>query len=124
MTLTAPAQNRNALPLLVDEGLLQDGDTLVLCDWALRREVRGQWDPAQFMFQVVVDKPARKVRWRPDSTTPERLISAGSVADAIHRSLLGCTHAAGEVTPTGSCFTKGPRGPLLSHLARGAGLWI
>ncbi len=119
---TVRRRNRNALPLLLENDLLADGDVLVLLrERVFPHELREQWSPHDPLFQVRVDAGTRKVRWKPSPDDEELLISAASVAAHIE------SRATGEdrnySTAVAASFSKGPNGPRLEDLLQENGLW-
>lgn len=119
---TARKRNRSALPLLIENGLLDDGELLVLGqERVFPHTLRDKWDPHNTLFQVRVDVQSRKVRWRPTAEEEELLLSPAMVS--AHICQRETNEEADYTTPVGGSFAKGTNGPVLEQLLRDHGLW-
>lgn len=110
-------------PLLVDKGVLKEGDILWLLEIAFRSEHRHLFDPGDPMFSAEV-KAAHptKLFWRPTPESQPEEISPASLAHRICETLLD-EAVEGFGTGVANTYTLGKNGPTLEEVAAEHGLW-
>lgn len=110
-------------PLLIDKGVLKDGDTLWLLEIGFRGEHRHLFKPDDPMFSAKV-KTAHppKLLWRPTPDSDPQEVSPASLVHRICETLLG-EPVEGFGTGVANTYTLGKNGPTLEEVATEQGLW-
>jgi len=113
------------LPLLVDNGVLKEGDRLWLRKTALGPDKRDRYNPDEICFQAVVtinglDTP--KVTWQEAEDAEPEVIPPSLVTFRAYQ-VIAPGWDKEFTTAVGTSFTKGREGPTLEELALDHGLW-
>ncbi|HEX5713348.1 MAG TPA: hypothetical protein VFX85_08560 [Solirubrobacterales bacterium] len=109
-------------PLLIDKGVLKEGDRLWLVEGAFKAEHRHLFEAGNPTFSGEVGASPSKLRWQRDAESPVEEISPASLVHRICEVLLG-EQVEGFGTAVASNFTLGRDGPTLEALAEDNGLW-
>lgn len=111
-------------PLLIEKGLLKEGDQLWLLEGAFRAEHRHLYKPGDLMFsgEVRASSPP-KLRWRRTADAKPEEISPASLAYRICEELLD-EKVDGFGIPVAYNYTVGEGGQTLGELAAQNDLWI
>ena len=111
------------LALLIEKGILKEGDRLWLKEWAFKTEHRHLYDPDNEIFTGTVRcTTPPKLLWRRSPEDEPEAISPASLSYHVHEELIDSS-----IEPFGTGvadnFTKGKGGPTLEELAIEHGLW-
>jgi hypothetical protein len=110
-------------PLLIEKGVLKDGDRLWLLKTAFRAEHRHLFKPGDQMFSGEVKSSSpTKLLWRRTPTSEAEEISPASLAHRICEVLLD-QPVDGFGTGVADTYTVGENGPTLEDLAAQQDLW-
>lgn len=111
------------LPLLVNNGSLQHGQTLYAVQSLLILEHRGLWDPENGVFQVqVANGAAPKLAWRPSPDAPQEILSPSLIAQRIYQTVVPGWDKE-FTTSVASNFAVSAGGKTLEELAFETGVW-
>lgn len=112
------------LPLLIENGVLKEGDRLWLREAALGPDKRKLYDPDMVCFQAVVtdDNGTPKVLWQKTDDVEPEVIPPSLVTFRAYQ-VIEPGWDKEFTTAVGTSFTKGKDGPTLEELAVEKGLW-
>jgi len=113
------------LPVLVNAGKLEHGQTLWVTQSTLQSEHRDLWDPDSFAFQVRVHAQgggAPKLAWRASEADQDEILPPSAVAYRVFCEVVpGWTKEFSA--PVAQHFSVAPKGKTLEELALEEGLW-
>jgi hypothetical protein len=113
------------LPLLVNNGSLQHGQTLYAVQAMLLREHRDLYDAARVVFQVRVHAPddaVPKLAWRANVEDAEEILSPSLVAQRIYQAVVPDWDKE-FTTAVAPNFAVSPGGKTLEDIALQTGVW-
>lgn len=110
--------------LLVERGVLADGETLWLTESALRAEYRDLYDASNEVFsgQVSSETPT-KLLWRRSPDEDPKFVSPAALAATACEAVLG-REIDRYFTGVANQFTVGKGGPTLKEVAEQNELWV
>jgi hypothetical protein len=113
------------IPLLLEHGVLKDGQTLWLAKERLPLGQRGAFDPENPAFQVrlrVIDGSGPRFEWRPTETDPYETLPPSEVFYRVWRDVFDLERKPFS-TAVANRFTTEPDGQTLARIALARGLW-
>jgi hypothetical protein len=120
------ARRASVLPLLIESGHLQDGDTLWLEQTLLPAAERHTYDPDESAFQVQLhadDGAAPRFAWRAKEGDEAQLLAPSAVCYHVYQELYPDRERAIFSTAVAGSFRVAPDGQTLEELALDHGLW-
>jgi hypothetical protein len=115
----------SVLPLLVNAGKLEHGQTLWATQTILPSAERGRYDADSLIFQVRVHAPAGvqpKLAWRAGDDDAEEILAPSVVGRRIYSAVIPGWEKDFN-TPVAQYFTVEPGGKTLEEIALEEGLW-